>query len=174
MKNFSFLLFISSFILMIPSSCDYDKDTIPDYVGKWVTVKPIAGTHGYVSVNYSLSLTNNTFTETFLTNVGQYPEKGSFVTMEGSVSVAGNMMKLIVHKLTFSDYNSTTYSASPPYETHIFTDDDFGFIYGGIILSASNHQFEYEISDNQLNLKIDYDIDGDYSELFENIVYTRQ
>lgn len=174
MKNLSYLLFISSFILMIHSSCDYDKDATPGYIGKWVTSKPIAGTSGYVSINYSLSLTYNTFTETFLIDVGQYPKEARFVTMEGSVSVAGNMMKLIVHKLTFSKYNSTTHSASTTYETLMFTDDDFGFIYEGIGLSASNHQLEYEISDNQLNLKIDYDIDGDYSELYETIVYTRQ
>lgn len=179
MENFKIKRFTRSiigliFIAFICSSCKHDEDIVPDYVGKWITAKTIPGASGYVLVNYSLTLTNNTFTETFLTGVGQYPKEARFVTMEGSVSVTGNIMKLIVHKLSYSSYNSTTSTASKPYETHTFADDDFGFIFEGIGSSTSNHQAEYDISDNQLTLKIDYDIDGDYSEWYENMVYTRQ
>lgn len=162
------------FIAIICSSCKHDEEIISDYVGKWITAKTIPGASGYLLVNYSLTLTNNTFTETFLTGVGQYPKEASFVTMEGSVSVAGHMMKLVVHKLSYSSYNSSTGNTSKPYETYTFKDDDFGFIFEGIGSSTSNHQAEYQISNNQLTLKIDYDIDGDYSGLYENLVYTRQ
>ena len=179
MRNLKFTSFIMSIFallltVVICSSCKHDEEIVPDYVGKWITAKTIPGASGYVLVNYTLTLTNKTFTETFLNGVGQYPKEANFVALEGSVSVAGNMMKLIVHKLSYSSYNSSTSTASDPYKTHTFTDDDFGFISEGIGTSTSNHQSEYMILDNQLTLKIDYDIDGDYSEWYENLVYTRQ
>lgn len=179
MKNLKTKIFTRSvigliFIAIICSSCKHDEEIVPDYVGEWLTAKTIPGASGYVLVDYSLILTKHTFTETFLTGVGQYPKEASFVKMEGSVFVSDNIMKLVVHKLSYSSYNSSTGTASEPYKTYTFEDEDFGFVFEGIGTSTSNHQAEYEIFDNQLILKIDYDIDGDYSEWYENLVYTRQ
>ena len=95
---------------------------MPDYVGKWMTAKTIAASTGFTLIDYSLTLTNHTFIETFLTNIHQstptYP--GTFVTMEGTVSVSGKTMKLIVHQVSYSTYNASTKTASEPHETYAF------------------------------------------------------
>lgn len=179
MRNLKFieLYRLTAFLIILvilSSSCKKDDEETPDYLGKWMTAKPIAGSTGFVLVNYSLTLIDHTFTETFLTGIYRatptYP--GTFVTMEGSVSVSGKTMKLIVHKLSYSNYNSSTATASEPYETNTFEDKDFGFVFEGIGMSTSNHHVEYGIVDNQLILKVDYNMDGIYSEN-EKSVYTK-
>lgn len=164
---------ILTVLVVFCSSCKRDDEITTDYVGKWMTAKPIAGTSGFVSVNYSLTLTGHTFTETFLTGVGQYPSPGKFVTIEGSVTISGEIMKLVIHKISFSTYNSSTATASEPYETHTFEDDDFGFVFEGIGMSTSNHQVEYEIVDDKLILKVDYNMDRVFSDN-EKSVYFKQ
>lgn len=178
MKNLKFVRLLPLIlgivlITIITSSCEEDKEIIPEYMGKWMTLKPVSGTSGFVSVQYSLELAGNTFIETFLTGVGQYPREAKFVTMEGSISISGKIIKLIVHQVSYSNYNTTTATASEPYETHEFEFEDFGFEFEGTGMSTSNHYVEYEIVDNQLILKVDYNRDSIYSEN-EKSAYTKQ
>ncbi|HRX12330.1 MAG TPA: hypothetical protein P5210_11805, partial [Draconibacterium sp.] len=58
-----FLISILTIVIII--SCGNDDEVPPEYVGKWVTEKPIPGTHGFFSVKYYLELTQNDFKETF-------------------------------------------------------------------------------------------------------------
>ncbi len=168
-----YLIFGVILIAINTSSCKDNDEPTPDYVGKWMTTKPYPGSSGYVSVNYSLTLTDHTFIETFLVPDRSSYNPGRFVTIEGSISISGNIMKLVVHKVSHSTYNSATSTASEPYETFTFEDKDFGFTFEGIGMSTSNHQVEYGMVDNQLIIKVDYNMDGIYSEN-EKSVYTRQ
>ena len=159
-------------LVVFNSSCKKDEITA-HYIGKWMTVKSIPGTSGYVSVNYSLTLTDHTFTETFLTNVGRYPQEVLFVTINGSVSVSAERMKLITHKISFSKYNSSISVVSDPYETYAFEDDDFEFNFEHVGTSTSNNNLEYEVIENQLIVKVDYNRDGIFSEI-EKSIYIKQ
>jgi hypothetical protein len=160
---------------MITLSCEIDKEVIPNYEGKWMTLKPIAGYSGYSSVKYSLDFKGNTFIETFLTDVRNYTynSPGKLATIEGSVAISGNILNFTPHKITFSNYNLETSSASEPYETFTNKDLNFNGVFQGFIMPTCGYQVEYAIVDNQLILTVDYDEDGKYSE-GEKMVYTKQ
>lgn len=153
---------------LIISSCGNDNEIPPEYVGKWVTEKPIPLSAGYTSVKYYLELTQNDFKETFIV-----PPQHNQISLEGTVSVSGNILKLTIHKLSISIYDPTTGAVSEPYETLTYKDEDFGFVSPYIGMSTSNHQVEFSLIDGKLILKFDYDMDGIYSEK-EKTIYSRQ
>lgn len=157
-------------IAIITLSCKDDNEPTQDYAGKWITEKPVAVTTGYISIKYYLELTNYKFRETFIRPARTSYTTGDQLSMEGTVLASGNILKLVVHKLSVSKYDPV---ASEPYETFTFEDQNFGFEFEGIGMSTSNHQVEYEIVDNQLILKVDYNRDDIYSEN-EKSAYTKQ
>lgn len=169
----------ASFILgailttMIISSCGGDDEVTPDYEGKWVCEKPIPVATGYVSVKYYLELTQNEFKENFIQPSQNPYSKSKQMSLEGSVSVSKNILKLIAHKLSISNYDSTVGAVSEPYETHTYKDEDFGFKFEGFGLSTSNHYVEFSLIDGKLILKVDYNRDGIYSEN-EKSIYSKQ
>jgi hypothetical protein len=178
MRNLKFtrlicLTFGVILISMIISSCGDDNEIPTDYAGKWVTEKPIPVATGYTSVKYYLELTQSDFKETFVRPARTSYTTSDQLSIEGSVSVTGKIMKLVIHKISISIYNSSTSTASEPHETYTFKDQDFGLEFEGIGSSTSNHQVEYNLVDGQLILKIDYDMDGIYSEN-QKSVYTKQ
>lgn len=179
MRNLKFkellkLVLVLVMLVQISSSCKPDE-IVPDYAGKWMTVKPVAGSSGFVSVNYSLTLTDHTFIETFLTDIYRYtyPDPCKFVTIEGSISNSVNIMNFTPHKISYSNYNLATSTVSEPYETLTDKDQNFDVIFNNLAFPTSKYQVEYSIVDSQLILKVDYNEDGKYSEN-EKIVYTKQ
>ncbi len=174
MKNLKYarllcLIFGVILIAIITSSCKDDNEVAPDYVGKWMTMKSVPSTNGFVSVSYSLILTDQTFIETFL----DVSITGRFITIEGSVSVSGNIMKYTPDKIIYSTYNSSTATDSGPYDTFTNKDTNFNLRLDGLMMPTSNYQVEYNLVDGQLIFKIDYDMDGIYSEN-QKSVYTKQ
>jgi hypothetical protein len=171
-RSASFILGVILTTIII-SSCDDDNKVPPEYVGKWVTEKPIAVATGFLSIKYYLELTQNEFKETFIQPPQTAYSKGNQISLEGTVSVSGNILKLIIHKLSVSHYDSTTGTFSEPYETHIYKDQDFGFESGSLGMPTSNHQVEFSLIDGKLICKVDYNRDGIYSEN-EKTIYSRQ
>ena len=167
-----FLIAILTIVIII--SCENDDEISPEYVGKWVTEKPIPGAHGFLSVKYYLEFTQNEFKETFIQPIQtQNPNvKGSQIILEGTVSVSGNILKLIIHKLSISNYDSNSGAVSEPYETRTYKDEDFGSEFNYIRIT-SNHEIEYSFVDGKLILKVDENLDGKYSES-EEYIYSKQ
>ncbi len=163
------------FIVIICSSCKNNDEVTPEYEGKWMTVKPIAGSSGFVSVNYSMTITDHTFIETYLGDIYRYtyPDPGKFVTIEGTISTSGNIMNFTPHKISYSNYNVDTSIVSEPYETITDKDPYFEVIFKNLVMPTSNNHVEYLIVDNQLILNADYNKDGIYTDN-EKLVYTRQ
>jgi hypothetical protein len=172
MRSASFILGVILTTITI-LSCDNNNEVPPEYAGKWLTEKPIAVTTGYLSIKYYLELTQNEFKETFIQPPQTAYSKGNQISLEGTVSVSGNFLKLTIHKLSISSYNPTTGAFSEPYETYTYKDEDFGFVSPYLGLSTSNHQFEFSVIDGKLICKFDYDMDGIYSEN-EKTIYSRQ
>jgi len=161
------------FLTVICSSCKNKDEVVPDYAGKWMTDKPVAVATGYVSIKYYIELTSDEFKETFIRPARNSYSNGDQLSLEGSVSASGKILKLVVHKLSISIYNPATGTASAPHETHTYKDQDFGFLFEGMINSIGNYQSEYSLIDGKLTVKVDYNRDGIYAEN-EKSVYTRQ
>lgn len=177
MKKLKFMRlapFILGVILttMIISSCGDDDEVPPEYVGKWVSEKPIPVATGYASVKYYLDLTQNEFKETFIQPSQTTYSKGNQIDLYGTVSVSGNILKLTVHKFSVSYYDSTKGAYSEPYEMYTYKDQDFGFEFS-VGQPTSNHQIEFSLIDGKLILKVDSDRDGIYSEK-EKLIYSKQ
>ena len=174
MKNLSFLLFISSFILMIHSSCDHDKDVMPDYVGKWVIEIPVPTATGFATFRDSLDLKDDTFVETFRGSCYPSYQCYKFVTNEGIVSAEDNSIMLVPTKIIETFYYDFDMKNIDISLTYTNKDENFSSNLEGLVLEISNHKMEYSIVGNTLTLKADKNNDGDYSDYFETIVYTRQ
>lgn len=178
MKNLKSLKFLPLVIVVVlitlnSSSCVDDNEPTSDYAGKWVTEKPIAVTAGYVSIKYYLELTNDEFKETFIRPSRTSYSNGDQLSLEGSVSASGKILKLIVSKLSVSNYDPATGIASNPHETLTYKDQDFGFEFEGAGMSTSNHEVEFGLIDGKLICKVDYNRDGIYSEN-EKSIYSKQ
>jgi hypothetical protein len=166
------LIFTLLVVLFFCSACNDNDEPKPDYVGKWLTEKPVAVATGFISVKYYIELTENSFTETFIRpSRSSYSNSDQF-TLKGSVSASGNTLKLIIHNLSLSNYNFATGTLSAPHETHTYKDQDFGFEFEGMINTISNYQVEYSIVDGKIIFKVDYNRDGIYSES-EKSIYTK-
>lgn len=167
-------LILTIIIIVIITSCNDDVDNITtDYCGKWKTEKPIATSTGYMSVMYYLEMNGNLFKETFICPPRTYYTAASQLCLEGSVSCSGNILKLIVHQLSVSYYDRATETFSDPYETRTYTDQGFGFEHEGMFLSVGNYQAEYELQNDSLILKVDYNRDSLFTDN-EKYIYTRQ
>jgi hypothetical protein len=164
-----FLIAILTIVIII--SCENDDEVPPEYVGKWVTEKPIPGTHGFLSVKYYLELTKNDFKEIFIQPTKTPPYSISTqISLEGTVTGSENILKLTIHKLSISNYDSATGAVSEPYETRTYKDEDFGSEFNYVRIT-SNHEVEYSFVDGKLILKVDENLDGIYSESEEYIYY---
>lgn len=177
MKNLNFMRLIRLIlgvilITMIISSCEESNEVTSDYAGKWITEKPIAVATGYVSIKYYLELTNDEFKETFIRPSRTSYSDGDQLTLEGTVSASGKTLKLVIHKLSVSNYNTATGTVSAPNETYTYKDQDFGFEFEGAGMSTSNHQVEFSLIDGKLIFKVDYNRDGIYSEN-EKSIYSK-
>lgn len=169
------LKYVIPFLLITMLSCKKNDDLVPDYVGTWETYKAIPVSTGYTSVKYSLILTKQTFTETFLNNVRRivFPDKGTLATIEGNFSIKGNKINFTAKKISFSKFNPDTGTGSEPYETYTEKDQDFTAVSKGLSMPAFIFSNEFEIRDNQLILKVDYNKDNEFSDN-EIVIYSRK
>ncbi len=164
---------ILSILAIFCSSCSKDNDS-PAYVGSWMALKPIPRTTGYTQIEYSLKLSDSTYTESF----GNYKSRSSYsieyVFIEGSLSVSGNIMTFTAKKISLSNYDSTTSTASEPYVVYTKDDHDIEGMLPSFILINSGHNVEYTLLEDGLNLKVDYNKNGDFSDDHEAFLYQRQ
>ena len=168
------LAIVLTVLVIFSSSCKKNDEITADYVGKWMTAKTVPGSTGFTKVNYTLTLTDNSFTETFLENVrsSTFPNTPPFVSIVGSIVISGNNINFLPHKISFSKYNSATKTASEPYISYTDKDQYFIAIFKGLDFTTSSQQVEYGLVDNQLILKMDENVDGLYSQN-EIYVYTK-
>jgi len=162
-------------LFIFSSTCKNDDEVSPDYVGKWITAKTVPVSTGFTKVNYTLTLTDNSFTETFLEDVrsSTFPNTPPFVTIEGFITISGNNMNFLPKKISFSNYNSATATVPEPYLSYTDKDQDFNAIFEGLDFTTCSHQVEFGLVDNQLIQKMDINEDGSFAEN-EKFVYTKQ
>ena len=148
---------------------------MPDYIGKWVTEIPIPVITGFATLTDSLDLKDDTFVETFSFSYKELGRARSrFIRNEGIVSAEDNSIMLVptkINKTFYYDYNMENIDFSVTYTNE---DENFSSNLEGVVLEINNHKMEYSIVGNKLTLKVDKNDDGDYSDVFETIIYTRQ
>lgn len=165
------LLFVT---LIIISSCKKnDDDTYVGYNGKWMTERAIPYIYGYASVSYYLTISENKYNESFYILPHSIYDAYEFVSIEGSLSVSDNHMLFKPEKLSYYNCNRKMEKIDPPYSTLPYFEDANGNSLSGLFYPVSNHEAEFLFDGKTLNLQIDYDDDGDYSEYPETIPYAR-
>lgn len=164
------LLGILTFIL----SCKKNNDDISGYNGKWVTERAIPSTYGYAKVNYYLTISEDKYNESFFILPWSMYDNWRFVSIEGSLSVSGNQMQFKPEKLSYYNCNSKNEKIDPPYNIVPYNYQDDGIHLSGLFYPISSYKAEFSFDGKTLNLQIDYDDDGDYSEYTESISYKRQ
>lgn len=162
-------------VTTITSSCEYDQPT-PEYDGKWLTQKTVAVSAGFTKSNYTLEITDNRFTETFFEGVYQYkyPEPGTFVSIEGSISVSDSSMKFTPAKISFSSFYFKTSVLSAPYKVYSGGDPDFQTIFNSLDWPTCKYQVAFSVENDKLILKADKDSDGLFTGFDETTTYTKQ
>lgn len=171
------LIFSLSVVLFFGSTCTHDDDEpIPDYEGKWLTEKTIAVSSGFTKSNYTLEITDNQFSETFFEGVYQYkyPGSGTFVSIEGSISVSDSSMKFTTSKISFSSFDLRTSVLSAPYKVYSSGDPDFQTIFNSLDWPTCKYQVAFSVENEKLTLKADKNNDGLFTGFDETTTYTRQ
>ncbi len=169
------LKYVIPFLLITMISCKKNDDLVLDYVGTWETNISIPTTTGFTSKKYSLVLTKHNFTETFFSNVYQIVPSfiGILATIEGNLSIKGNKINFTAKKISFSNINADTGTGSEPYKTYTEKDQDFTSVSNELSRPTYGFPNEFEIRDNQLILKVDYNKDNEFSDN-EIVIYSRK
>lgn len=169
------LIFALSLILFFTACKDKDEPT-PEYVGKWLTEKTIAVSSGFTNVNYTLEITANHFIETFFQDVYQYknPGSGTFVSIEGSISVSGNSIKFTPSKISLSIVDLRTSILSKPHKVYLIGDSDFQSFFNSLDFPSSRYPAEFSINNDTLILKADKNSDGAYTGFDEVNTYIKK
>ena len=170
------LILALSVVLFFGSTCTDDDEPTPDYAGKWLTEKTIAVSSGFTKSTYTLDIIGHQFTETFFEDVYlyKYPDPGTFVSIEGSISTSGSSMKFTPYKISLSSFDLRTSVLSAPYKVYSNGDQDFQNIFNSLDLPTCKYQAEFSISNDILTLKADKDKDGLFTGFDETTAYTRQ
>lgn len=161
-------------VLIVISSCKKNDDDNFGYNGKWMTERAIPYIWSYARVNYYLTISGNKYTESFFILPYQIYGTYRFVSIEGSLSVSGNQMHFKPERLSYYNCNSKNEKIDPPYDIVSFNNPDDGGHLSWLFYPISSYKAEFTLDRKALNLQIDYDNDGDYSEYTETIIYTRQ
>lgn len=165
------MLFI---LLLAISSCKNDTDESSGYQGKWKTERAIPSTYGYTKADYFLTISENKYNESFFILSSTMYGNLRFVSIDGSISISGTQIQFRPAKLSYYNCNNEKEKIEPPYNIVPYNFQDDGSHLTGLFYPISSYKAEFTFDGKTLNLQIDYDSDGDYSEYVETIVYTRQ
>lgn len=157
------------------TSCNNDDDEDDEtqtasYVGKWSSDIIVSDEDGDYKDN--LTLTKNTFEDLIQTQTSANNWVNS-IMVKGSMTVNGNVMNVHVSEIGISEIDETTGDFTGNITTY-----KEGSLFYGIIMDEvgqdSDFQSEYAVNGNKLTLKTDMNDDGDFNDINETTVYTRQ
>ncbi len=155
-------------------SCNKDEDYLP-YPGRWMTTKGIPVSNGYTAVRYYLELSENRFIESFVDyDQRQEINYPKYVSIKGSVFVAGDIMTFTPEELSYSTYDENTSTHSEPYAVYTKERDNIGSMLSGFILLTAGHHVQYTVTGDKLTLKVDYNRNDDFSDDHPAYSYDRQ
>ena len=177
-KEFYKLATFMAIVLIFSSSCKKDDPVIPivvpvtpNYVGTWIAIAPFTTVYGDIQMKDIKTFTDSSFTDRVQLEIATdlWINYGS---MKSSLSVSGNLMNVTITDIGTS---STNMLGIP---TGVITSYKKGSAeFNDLIsLSGQHNTFssEYNVSENQLTLKTDINLDGDYLDANETTVYTKQ
>jgi hypothetical protein len=144
----------------------------PKYVGTWLDMRSVNQGGVNVEVKNVLTLSSdslNYLAQYGLTSVGPWIV---LFKMNGTAAdSAGMVLKISVSSVSVPKYDSfynvtgyTVYKQGDPQFTQMLSQYDFEQSFG----------FMYSITGNQMTLKHDFNHDGNFTDLNETIVYTKQ
>lgn len=163
---------VMAVVVSFNSSCSKDDEILPDYVGSWEAVVSVQGTSGYSQVKDIVTFTKTGFSS--LSQVEQTASKWTdFASMEGTMEVHGEMMSVVVTEIGITSLSGingqptgeiTSYKKGTAEYDALFTK----------LGESKNFESKFTVSDNKLTLQTDKNNDGDYLDVLETTVYTRQ
>jgi hypothetical protein len=164
-------LLIFTFVILF-SSCR--KDTVnPDYVGKWSAIEIF--TENGVSIQYKDIMT---FSTGGFNDLGQLYDASTskfidYIELNGTISVSGTTMSVMITEIGFSSFDMIS---GKPTGTIVSYKEGSSQFESLITQSGQPKSFtsEYSVSGNEMTIKTDNNNDGDYTDLNETIVYTKQ
>lgn len=159
---------ILAFVLIsLFSACQKDDNEEPaDYNGTWEIYFDIPSNTGYSSLRYEIELNNSAYSESFL---NYYSASNEYIynVWEGEVIKTGNKLQFEVTSIKTYNYDPVAeevlelISESVPTEPHIDRS-----------LSLSWETVLYTINNGNLEIRADWNEDGDYEDTDEIMIYT--
>lgn len=174
-----FLLKLVSVLLLLTfldQSCK-KADHNPDqdnakYIGTWLDMRSVDEGEATVEVKNILTLSTDSlsyFAQYGITALG--PWIGVFKLNGTAADSAGMVLKVTVTSISVPKFDAndnitgyTVYKPTDPTFLQLLSQFNFEQSFG----------FKYSISGNQMTLKRDFNNDGDFSDVNETIVYTKQ
>jgi len=151
-------------------TCDLEV-VHPDYVGRWAVLDSIS--EGGISERVKYTLT---FTDSCFTNLLQYPSNGYWVDFKktcGIFKVNEHIMKIKV-----TEYGNSTMNMETGVPTGMITMYKSGSVEFETMYILTNQLTSFEstfnVSGRKMTLMTDWNDDGDFTDLDETIIYTKQ
>lgn len=169
--NSTKLVTILLLVFIFSYACKKDEIN-PDYLGAWA----VTGTIRLDTIMEAKDIM--TFSDNSFSDIMQikYPKTNKWIDysgLKGSMSVNGDTMNLEIKEVGLSTWDiiSGVYTGNIVY----YNDSQSQFLsYLSISHMEKTSKAEYSISENNLTLKTDKNKDGDYSEIGEVTIYSKQ
>lgn len=166
------LLAIVSFVLVFVSSCKKDE-VDPAYVGTWVASESYTEDGVTIEMKDQMTFTKNSFVNLAklknpLTNVWI-----DMVGMKGDISVSGDEMQVVINEFGYTAIDLISEMPTGNIVYYKEGDSEFTALLAEMEMTRS-FKSEFVITSNKLTLKTDNNEDGDYNDVDETTVYTKQ
>jgi hypothetical protein len=172
-KSFSKSILLLSLIIVLFSSCKKDNEPIPDYVGTWMALQTI--TQDGMSIQFKDLMT---FTKDSFSDLGQVYDVTTskfvdYVKLNGTMTISGALMNINITEIGVSSFDPI--SGAP---TGIISMYKEGTSQYDLIFTQTGQpktfKSEFSVAGTILTLKTDNNNDGDFTDINETTLYTKQ
>ncbi|MGQ8335910.1 hypothetical protein ACUNWD_05115 [Sunxiuqinia sp. A32] len=161
-----------AFTFIVSCSKD-DSDNNPDYVGTWVAEYTETQDDVTLDAKEVLTLTENSFIDEGMI---KYPVLNVWIKyfeIEGELSVSGNKINVFPNKIGIISIDEETGWLAEDMTYYNYEDGEFDVLLEEFEFEEST-EIEYRVDGNKLTMMQDYNMDGDFDDEDEQVVYTRQ
>jgi hypothetical protein len=173
-KSFSKSILLLSLIIVLSSSCNKkDNELNPDYVGTWMALQTI--TQDGMSIQFKDLMT---FTKDGFNDLGQVYDVITsrfidYVKLNGTMTISGAVMNINITEIGVSSFDPI--SGAP---TGIISMYKEGTSQYDLIFTQTGQpktfKSEFSVAGTILTLKTDNNNDGDFTDINETTLYTKQ
>lgn len=153
-------------------SCKNNEEVNADYVGTWSAQVTVADDANSIQCKDKITFTPSGFSDLIQVYNPSTDKYIDYQKLNGTMSVNNSILNLKVSEIGISTFDVTGYPTGS-----IIMYKEGSNVFDLLFLQTDKtptFKSEYSVSGNQLTLKTDNNLDGDYTDAGETTVYTKE